>query len=101
MCYCLPISFLFPLDLYYRVSERLFVEFSRVLKPCVTGFPVVISYISTGVVNIDRPTKRVAVKAGTLLKHLNKQLRRNGLGLSNLPTLGDQTIGGALAVGKH
>ncbi|CAI8017226.1 L-gulonolactone oxidase, partial [Geodia barretti] len=55
-------------------------------------------YNYRGVVNIDRPTKRVAVKAGTLLKHLNKQLRRNGLGLSNLPTLGDQTIGGALAV---
>lgn len=43
----------------------------------------------------------MVVRAGTLLKHLNTELRRNGLSLSSLPTLGDQTIGGALAVGEE
>lgn len=53
-----------------------------------------------GIVNIDRNSKRVVVRAGTLLKDFNKELRIKGLALPNLPTLGDQTIGGALAVGK-
>ena len=53
-----------------------------------------------GVVNMDRATKQVTARAGTLLKYFNKELKRNGLAVANLPTLGDQTIGGALAVGK-
>ena len=53
-----------------------------------------------GVANIDHGRKEVAVRAGTLLKDLNAELRHRGLALINLPTLSDQTIGGALAVGK-
>ena len=50
---------------------------------------------------MDREGRRVVVRAGTLLKDLNRELRGNGMSLSNLPTLGDQTIGGAIAVGKN
>ena len=53
-----------------------------------------------GIVHIDRQSREVAVKAGTLLRDLNTELRENGLALSSLPTLADQTIGGALAVGE-
>lgn len=55
--------------------------------------------VSTGIVDIDQSKKEVTVKAGTMLRDLNTVLRENGLALSSLPTLEDQTIGGALAVG--
>ena len=42
----------------------------------------------------------VVVRAGTLLNDFVRELERNGLALETLPTLGDQTIGGALAVGE-
>jgi L-gulonolactone oxidase len=52
-------------------------------------------------VHINHKKREAVVRAGTLLRDLNTVLRENGLALSSLPTLADQTIGGALAVGSH
>ena len=48
---------------------------------------------------MDREKREVVVRAGTMLRDLNAVLKENGLALSSLPTLADQTIGGAIAVG--
>lgn len=56
---------------------------------------------STGVMHVDRENREVVVRAGTMLRDLNSVLRDNGLALSSLPTLVDQTVGGALAVGEY
>lgn len=58
-------------------------------------------YNYTGVMHVDRENREVVVRAGTMLRDLNSVLRDNGLALSSLPTLVDQTVGGALAVGSH
>jgi L-gulonolactone oxidase len=58
-------------------------------------------YNYRGVIHVDKRKREVAVRAGTLLRDFNSELRKNGLSLGNLPTLGDQTMGGALAVGSH
>lgn len=56
-------------------------------------------YNFTGVVQVDQEKREVVVRAGTMVRDLNSFLRENGLALSNLPTLADQTVGGALSVG--
>ena len=56
-------------------------------------------YNFTGVVQVDKEKREVVVKAGMMVSDLNSFLKENGLALSNLPTLGDQTVGGALSVG--
>ena len=56
-------------------------------------------YNFTGVVRVDKERREVVVKAGMMVNDLNSFLKENGLALSNLPTLGDQTVGGALSVG--
>lgn len=57
-------------------------------------------FFLAGVTHIDLERREVVVRAGTLLRDLNSVLWENGLVLSTLPTLVDQTIGGALAVGE-
>ena len=56
-------------------------------------------YNFTGVVQVDKERREVVVKAGTMVSDLNSFLKENGLALSNLPTLGDPRVGGALSVG--
>ena len=37
--------------------------------------------------------------AGTTLRELNHQLERQGLAMSNLPSVSEQTVAGAIATG--
>ncbi|HZM74960.1 MAG TPA: D-arabinono-1,4-lactone oxidase [Candidatus Limnocylindrales bacterium] len=55
----------------------------------------------TGVLNISTATKEVTIRAGTSLGRLNEELHRAGLALSNVGTLAEQTVGGAIATGNH
>ncbi|MFO0746279.1 MAG: D-arabinono-1,4-lactone oxidase [Myxococcota bacterium] len=54
-----------------------------------------------GVVAVDRATRRVTVNAGTRLKHLVAALDGLGLALTNLGSIAEQSIAGAIATGTH
>ncbi|MCG3166519.1 MAG: L-gulono-1,4-lactone dehydrogenase [Bacteroidia bacterium] len=53
------------------------------------------------VLNIDKEKKQVTVQAGIRLKTLNVILYENGLSLSNLGSVSEQSIAGATATGTH
>ncbi len=53
------------------------------------------------VLNIDKEAKRVTVEAGIRLKALNLILQENGLSLSNLGSISEQSIAGAISTGTH
>jgi L-gulonolactone oxidase len=53
------------------------------------------------ILNIDRASKQVTVESGISLEALNQALDREGLALSSLGSISDQTLGGALACGTH
>ncbi|MEU9453171.1 D-arabinono-1,4-lactone oxidase [Streptomyces sp. NPDC048277] len=55
----------------------------------------------TGIRNIDRKAMTVTVEAGTPLKRLNMALAREGLSLTNMGDIMEQTVSGATSTGTH
>ncbi|MGW7259853.1 D-arabinono-1,4-lactone oxidase [Streptomyces sp. NPDC054834] len=55
----------------------------------------------TGIRNIDREAMTVTVEAGTPLKRLNVALAREGLSLTNMGDIMEQTVSGATSTGTH
>ncbi|KUO12457.1 D-arabinono-1,4-lactone oxidase [Streptomyces sp. DSM 15324] len=55
----------------------------------------------TGIRKIDRDTMTVTVEAGTPLKRLNMALLREGLSLTNMGDIMEQTVSGATSTGTH
>ncbi|MBC9730042.1 D-arabinono-1,4-lactone oxidase [Streptomyces sp. TRM68367] len=55
----------------------------------------------TGIRNIDRDAMTVTVEAGTPLKRLNLALAREGLSLTNMGDIMEQTVSGATSTGTH
>lgn len=54
-----------------------------------------------GIRDIDRTAMTVTVEAGTPLKRLNAALAREGLSLTNMGDIMDQTVAGATSTGTH
>ncbi|MDQ0993519.1 D-arabinono-1,4-lactone oxidase [Streptomyces sp. V3I7] len=55
----------------------------------------------TGIRSIDRDSMTVTVEAGTPLKRLNTALAREGLSLTNMGDIMEQTVSGAVSTGTH
>ncbi|MFG3660441.1 D-arabinono-1,4-lactone oxidase [Streptomyces sp. NPDC047706] len=55
----------------------------------------------TGIRDVDREAGTVTVEAGTPLKRLNVALAREGLSLSNMGDIMEQTVSGAASTGTH
>ncbi len=55
----------------------------------------------TGIREIDRAAMTVTVEAGTPLKRLNAVLAREGLSLTNMGDIMEQTVAGAISTGTH
>ncbi|MFP3987448.1 D-arabinono-1,4-lactone oxidase [Streptomyces sp. E11-3] len=55
----------------------------------------------TGIRGIDRAAGTVTVQAGTPLKRLNLALAREGLSLTNMGDIMEQTVAGATSTGTH
>ncbi|GAB2884148.1 D-arabinono-1,4-lactone oxidase [Streptomyces deserti] len=55
----------------------------------------------TGIRSIDRENMTVTVEAGTPLKRLNMALAREGLSLTNMGDIMEQTVSGATSTGTH
>ncbi|UXY22422.1 FAD-binding protein [Streptomyces cynarae] len=55
----------------------------------------------TGIRGIDRAAGTVTVEAGTPLKRLNTALAREGLSLTNMGDIMEQTVSGATSTGTH
>ncbi|WP_371576294.1 D-arabinono-1,4-lactone oxidase [Streptomyces sp. NBC_01314] len=55
----------------------------------------------TGIRKIDRDAMTVTVAAGTPLKRLNMALAREGLSLTNMGDIMEQTVSGATSTGTH
>ncbi|WP_037886294.1 D-arabinono-1,4-lactone oxidase [Streptomyces viridochromogenes] len=55
----------------------------------------------TGIRHIDRDAMTVTVEAGTPLKRLNMALAREGLSLTNMGDIMEQTVSGATSTGTH
>ncbi|MEV7979941.1 D-arabinono-1,4-lactone oxidase [Streptomyces sp. NPDC086519] len=55
----------------------------------------------TGIRRIDRKAMTVTVEAGTPLKRLNVALAREGLSLTNMGDIMEQTVSGATSTGTH
>ncbi|MEW2403561.1 D-arabinono-1,4-lactone oxidase [Streptomyces sp. NPDC046862] len=55
----------------------------------------------TGIRKIDRDVMTVTVEAGTPLKRLNVALAREGLSLTNMGDIMEQTVSGATSTGTH
>ncbi|MEV7321430.1 D-arabinono-1,4-lactone oxidase [Streptomyces sp. NPDC093970] len=55
----------------------------------------------TGIRAIDRTAMTVTVEAGTPLKRLNMALAREGLSLTNMGDIMEQTVSGATSTGTH
>lgn len=55
----------------------------------------------TGIRSIDRNAMTVTVEAGTPLKRLNIALAREGLSLTNMGDIMEQTVSGATSTGTH
>ncbi|MFH8610213.1 D-arabinono-1,4-lactone oxidase [Streptomyces sp. NPDC018029] len=55
----------------------------------------------TGIRGIDRAAGTVTVGAGTPLKRLNAALAREGLSLTNMGDIMEQTVSGAVSTGTH
>lgn len=54
-----------------------------------------------GIRSVDRAAGTVTVAAGTVLKDLNQALAREGLSLTNMGDIMEQTISGATSTGTH
>ncbi|CAM5335546.1 D-arabinono-1,4-lactone oxidase [Streptomyces aurantiogriseus] len=55
----------------------------------------------TGIRAVDRDNMTVTVEAGTPLKRLNMALAREGLSLTNMGDIMEQTVSGAASTGTH
>ncbi|MFJ6693948.1 D-arabinono-1,4-lactone oxidase [Streptomyces sp. NPDC091294] len=55
----------------------------------------------TGIRAVDRDAMTVTVEAGTPLKRLNMALAREGLSLTNMGDIMEQTVSGATSTGTH
>ncbi|MEU9385766.1 D-arabinono-1,4-lactone oxidase [Streptomyces sp. NPDC048279] len=55
----------------------------------------------TGIRGIDRKAMTVTVEAGTPLRRLNMALAREGLSLTNMGDIMEQTVSGATSTGTH
>ncbi|MBA5220865.1 D-arabinono-1,4-lactone oxidase [Streptomyces griseoaurantiacus] len=55
----------------------------------------------TGIRSVDRAAGTVTVEAGTPLKRLNEALAREGLSLTNMGDIMEQTVSGATGTGTH
>ncbi|PRH80999.1 FAD-linked oxidoreductase [Streptomyces solincola] len=55
----------------------------------------------TGIRRIDRQAMTVTVESGTPLKRLNAALAREGLSLTNMGDIMEQTVAGATSTGTH
>ncbi|MEU6477774.1 D-arabinono-1,4-lactone oxidase [Streptomyces sp. NPDC047017] len=55
----------------------------------------------TGIRGIDRDAMTVTVESGTPLKRLNMALAREGLSLTNMGDIMEQTVSGAVSTGTH
>ncbi|MEV5550796.1 D-arabinono-1,4-lactone oxidase [Streptomyces sp. NPDC052309] len=58
-------------------------------------------HLLTGIRAIDRDAMTVTVEAGTPLKRLNAALAREGLSLTNMGDIMEQTVSGATSTGTH
>ncbi|MGW0814588.1 D-arabinono-1,4-lactone oxidase [Streptomyces viridiviolaceus] len=58
-------------------------------------------HLLTGIRHIDRVAMTVTVEAGTPLKRLNVALAREGLSLTNMGDIMEQTVSGATSTGTH
>ncbi|MER6847360.1 D-arabinono-1,4-lactone oxidase [Streptomyces flaveolus] len=58
-------------------------------------------HLLTGIRRIDRDAMTVTVEAGTPLKRLNVALAREGLSLTNMGDIMEQTVSGATSTGTH
>ncbi|MCQ9130848.1 D-arabinono-1,4-lactone oxidase [Streptomyces hilarionis] len=58
-------------------------------------------HLLTGIRKIDRDDMTVTVEAGTPLKRLNLALAREGLSLTNMGDIMEQTVSGATSTGTH
>lgn len=58
-------------------------------------------HLLTGIRHIDRAAGTVTVEAGTPLKRLNMALAREGLSLTNMGDIMEQTVSGATSTGTH
>ncbi|MEZ3182778.1 FAD-binding protein [Streptomyces pimonensis] len=58
-------------------------------------------HLLTGIRHIDRAAGTVAVEAGTPLRRLNLALAREGLSLTNMGDVMEQTVAGATGTGTH
>jgi FAD-linked oxidoreductase len=58
-------------------------------------------HLLTGIRDIDRAAGTVTVEAGTPLKRLNVALAREGLSLTNMGDIMEQTVSGATSTGTH
>ncbi|WP_329198990.1 MULTISPECIES: D-arabinono-1,4-lactone oxidase [unclassified Streptomyces] len=54
-----------------------------------------------GITAVDRAAGTVTVAAGTVLKDLNAALAREGLSLTNMGDIMEQTVAGAISTGTH
>ncbi|MGW6835978.1 D-arabinono-1,4-lactone oxidase [Streptomyces sp. NPDC054949] len=54
-----------------------------------------------GIRSVDRAAGTVTVAAGTVLKDLNQALAREGLSLTNMGDIMEQTVSGATSTGTH
>ncbi|MFF5703949.1 D-arabinono-1,4-lactone oxidase [Streptomyces sp. NPDC012794] len=55
----------------------------------------------SGILSVDRAAGTVTVAAGTALKDLNRDLARQGLSLTNMGDIMEQTVSGATSTGTH
>ncbi|MBC2868875.1 D-arabinono-1,4-lactone oxidase [Streptomyces mexicanus] len=62
---------------------------------------VIRPHLLTGIRGIDRANMTVTVEAGTPLKRLNMALAREGLSLTNMGDIMEQTVSGAISTGTH
>ncbi|XP_071795480.1 L-gulonolactone oxidase-like isoform X3 [Asterias amurensis] len=53
------------------------------------------------VIELDKEKCQVKVEAGITVDDLNKILELNGMALSNLPAIGDVSVGGLICTGTH
>ncbi|KOV20473.1 D-arabinono-1,4-lactone oxidase [Streptomyces caelestis] len=58
-------------------------------------------HLLTGIRHVDRAAGTVTVEAGTPLKRLNLALAREGLSLTNMGDIMEQTVSGATSTGTH
>lgn len=67
---------------------------------CSSGFMMTLDNMNR-LLNVDKKNNTVTVEAGMSLHTLHKVLRENGLSLSNLGSISDQSVAGVMATATH